>query len=180
VLTGRQLAAKGAFLDWLALEPRARLDPTLVRPEVVDFFERLRAEHRDELLREVERRRPRTAVLNLLPPAGQYQNGQRTKFAVLLAAEVGLLALNLTTGIILYQSHGADGTFAQDFPYDALTALNWTSFAALAGVLLYGVIDGFVVYQRIRRELAVDAESLRAAGGRAPIALAPGGLTLRF
>src|SRR5205085_1647978 len=101
VLTGRQLAAKGAFLDWLALEPRARLDPTLVRPEVVDFFERLRAEHRDELVREVERRRPRTAVLNLLPPAGQYQNGQRAKFAALLAAEIGLLALNLATGITL-------------------------------------------------------------------------------
>src|SRR5262245_58567588 len=45
-LTGRAPAARGAFLTWLRLEPRARLDPALVRPEVVAFFEKVRVENR--------------------------------------------------------------------------------------------------------------------------------------
>jgi hypothetical protein len=179
VLTGRQLAAKGAFLDWLKLEPRARLDPSLVRPEVVDFFEHLRAEHREELVREVERRRPRTAILNLLPPAGQFQNGQRTKFALVLGAEVGLLAVNLGTGLTLYAEHRPDGTFPDPDRAMVLRSINWASFAVLLGVVLYGVVDGFVVYHRIVRELERDEASLRAAAGP-HLTPTPGGLALAF
>jgi hypothetical protein len=167
VLTGRALAAEAAFLEWLGLEPRARLDPTLVRPDVVAFFEQVRARHRDELLREVERRRPRTAALNLIPPAGQFQNGQRTKFAVLLAAELSLSATSLASFVALYTAHRPDGTYP-DCPtpsmcdrINALYAVNWISTGLLVAVVLYAVIDGFVVWRRIRNDFERDAASLR-------------------
>ena len=165
VLTGRSLAAEAAFLHWLSLDARARLDPGLVRPDVVAFFEQVRARHRDALLREVEKRRPRTAALNLLPPAGQFQNGQRTKFALLLTAEVALLATNIATGAALYGTQGDDLTFPDPGRAEVLRGINWVSFAALLGVVLYGVVDGFVVFSRLRQQAAEDADSLRADRG---------------
>jgi hypothetical protein len=162
VLTGRGLAAESAFVEWLGLEPRARLDARLVRPDVVAFFEQVKARHRDELLREVERRRPRTAALNLLPPAGQFQNGQRAKFGVLLGLEVALLATNVATGVALYSTVDAHGVFPDADRATQLKVVNWVSFGALIATVLYGVIDGFVVFNRIRDAINRDADGLRA------------------
>ena len=59
--------------------------------------------------------------------------------------------------------------------------VNWSSFAALIAVVLYGIVDGFVVYYRIVRELERDAESLRAAAPPSPrLEPAAGGIALRF
>jgi hypothetical protein len=163
VLTGRSLAAEAAFTEWLGLDPRARLDPSLVRPEAVAFFEQVRARHRGERERELERRRPRSALLNLLPPAGQLQNGQRVKFAVLLAGELALSAVSLATFVALRSSQRPDGTFPD---YDRALLLrdaNWISTGLLAATVLYGVIDGFVVLRRIRAEIDRGAPGLRAA-----------------
>ena len=162
VLTGRRLPAEAAFLEWLKLEPRAQLDTMLVRPEVVDFWNQVRNRHRDELLREVERRRPRTAVLNLLPPAGQFQNNQRRKFALLLASELALGAISVGTYAALKHDQQRDKTFPDDGLAQRLLVVNWTASFALIAVLVYGAIDGFYHYGRINRELSHDADSLRA------------------
>ena len=180
VLTGRKVAAEGAFLLWLRLEPSARLDPSLVRPEVVDFFDDVRRRHVADLLLEVERHRPRSFALNLLPPAGQYQNGERAKFYVVLGLEVALLAVNLATGITLYTDrNGMDGTFADSERASNLRTLNWVSFGALMAVVVYGVIDGFAVYGRINRKLLRDENNLMRAASPSwrP---SPSGLALEF
>jgi hypothetical protein len=163
VLTNRPLAAEAAFLRWLELDAGARLDAALVRPEVITFFESVKVHHREELLREVERRRPRSAVLSFLPPAGQYQNGHRLKFALLLAAEAALLATDLGTGIPLYLQQHRDGTFDNPASARALRIANWASFGTLLGVIVYGIIDGLVYFVRIRREIQRDENSLRAS-----------------
>src|SRR5262249_10644248 len=49
-LTGRRTAAEGAFLLLLREDPATRLDPALVRPEAVAFFEEVRGRHRAQLL----------------------------------------------------------------------------------------------------------------------------------
>lgn len=161
-LTGRHLAAESAFQRWLRLDGRARLDPQLVRPEAVAFFEEVRRRTRDEGIREVERRRPRSAWLNLLPPAGQFQNGEKGKFGALLACEVALLGLHVATGAALYGTVRTDGTFPDPERAEGLRAVNWLSFVALGGAILYGVIDGFVVFKRQRDQLRREADSLRA------------------
>ncbi len=166
VMTGRPLAAEQAFVGWLALEPRAHLAPALVRPDVVAFFQQVRAHHRAELLHEVERRRPRSAALNLLPPAGQFQNGQRAKFAVLLGLEVALLATNVATGAALYSTADSHGTFPDPDRAVQLKVVNWASFGSLLAVLVYGVVDAFVVGNRIRDEIDRDLEGLQAGEGR--------------
>lgn len=162
VLTARPQAAEDAFLRWLRLEPRAWLDSTLVRPEVVEFFNGVRVRHRQELLREVERRRPRTAVLNLTPPAGQFQNKQHAKFGVLLGTEVLLGALSLTSYLVLKSEQRDDKTFPDNDLAQRLVAVNWISTVALIAVVVYGIVDGFLYYQRINRELEIDAAVLRA------------------
>ena len=178
VLTGRRWAAESAFLHWLRLDPGAHLDPALVRPEAVEFFQEVRARHRQELLGEIERRRPRTAVLNLIPPAGQFQNGQRVKFALLLGAEAGLLAINLATGLTLRSQQHQDGTFPDPAAAERLRVVNIVSFATLGAVLIYGVVDGFYYYRRIHRKLEHDRRSLRIG----TLEWAPGGTgwALRF
>jgi hypothetical protein len=165
LLTGRPLPAEAAFAAWLDLDPRARLDPQLVRPDVVAFFDQVRERHRKKRLAELERRRPRSGILNLLPPAGQFQNGQRRKFGALLAAELALLAVNVATGAALYATVRPDKTFPDPGRAEALQITNWASFGALMGVLIYGVIDGFVVAGRIRRALDQDEASWRADAG---------------
>ncbi len=161
-LTGRAPAAEDAFVRWLELAPRARLDPQLVRPDVVTFFNAVREHHRAQLLAEVERRRPRSAALNLLPPAGQFQNGQRAKFGVLLAVELGLLAINVATGVALYATADPHDVFPDPGRALQLKVVNWVSFFALGATLVYGIVDGFVIYRRIRENLRRDADSLRA------------------
>ncbi len=168
VLTGRTLAAEAAFLHWLEQEPRARLDPTLVRPDVVRFFEQVRAAHRAELLREVEKRRPRSAALNLLPPAGQFQNGERRKFGALLATELALAATSLGTFAALTAAQRPDGTFPDTGRAEVLRGVNWGSTFGLVAVLVYGIADGFVVWRRLRDDLRRDEDGLRAAGPPAP------------
>jgi hypothetical protein len=132
---------------------------------VVAFFERVRDRHRKKRLAELEHRRPRSAVLNLLPPAGQFQNGQRRKFGVLLAAELALLVVNVASGGSLYATVRPDKTFPNPDRAEALQITNWVSFGALMAVLVYGVVDGFVVGGRIRRALDRDEASWLAATG---------------
>jgi hypothetical protein len=178
VLTGRRVAAEGAFVLLLRAEPRTELDPTLVRPEAVSFFEEVRARWRAELVAAYRRNRgKRYTILNFLPPAGQFQNHQRAKGYAVGAAEVALLATNITTGVLLNQWE----TSTHEFPghkdaAHAMIPINIASFAALLSVVVYGIVDGLVVGHRLSVEERRDERRLMMSRVR----FEPGSLALTF
>ncbi|MCA9678505.1 MAG: hypothetical protein KC464_25995, partial [Myxococcales bacterium] len=153
-------AAEAAFLDYLALDLDGRLDPALVPPEAVTFFEDVRSRHAAELAARRPRQR-RYWILNLVPVAGQIQNGERGKALALGGVELGLAATNLTTFLVLRSWCSREGFTCEsshgDVPDTArkLRTVNYLSGAALVGVYLYGVWDGVRGYRRHRRERAL-------------------------
>src|SRR6185436_13728464 len=66
------------LVAWLSIDLDARLDPSVTPPEAMNFFESVRARHAAEL-RGLRPKPHRVGALNLLPPWGQFQNGDRTK-----------------------------------------------------------------------------------------------------
>jgi hypothetical protein len=96
-------------------------------------------------------------VLNFLPPLGQIQNGDRGKAWVLGGLELALLATNVSTYAMLKSSCRDDLTCDRD-PSSArrMRTINLVSGGLLAGVWLYGVIDGYVGHGRaLSRERAL-------------------------
>jgi hypothetical protein len=180
VLVGRPTAAEGAFLLLLEADPSARLDARLVRPEAVAVFDTVRVRARDSLLAAYRKGRGRRyAVLNLLPPAGQLQNRDYKKGYALLGVELALLGLNITSGSLLYNWHGSAQSFADhESAVRALRPVNWVSFGALIGVVVYGIIDGFVVGHRRSVDEHATEQKLRAHND--VLSLDPGSLALRF
>ncbi|MDB4966635.1 MAG: hypothetical protein JWN44_2324 [Myxococcales bacterium] len=166
-LTDRKTAAEGAFLLLLREEPSTRLDPTLVRPEAVAFFDQVRARHRDELLAAYRKTRPRYYwALDLIPLAGQLQNRQWRKAVIFGSVELVLLAANITTGAVLDARKGDHRDFMPEGPtgpdyrgmVPAMRGVNIASFVALLVVTGAGIIDAFVVgKRRVERERQVEA-----------------------
>jgi hypothetical protein len=142
-LTDRPLGAENAFTELLRKNPNARLDPTTTRPELVAFFESVRRQH---LSRELSQRR---LFWNFLPPAGQFQNGDRITGWMLLGIEVASFATLVTTRIITYSwrdSHNtAPGNESAD---DKLRITNIVSAVVLGATIVYGVADGLLGYYR--------------------------------
>lgn len=149
-LTGAAVGAERAFRDLLRLDPRARLDPAFVRPEVLAFFDKVRRRRAGELDALVRRRAPRgSALANLLPPWGQFQNGQRGKAYTLLGGEVALAATSIVSAALLYSWRSETGEFrGREDAYQPLAVINAVSFGALAALVAYGVIDGLYYYYR--------------------------------
>jgi hypothetical protein len=149
-LTGARAAAERAFRDLLRLDSAARLHPSFVRPEVVAFFERVRTAHAAEQTRLVRRHAPRgSALVNLLPPWGQFRNGHRTKAKVLLVGELSLATVSAVTAGLLYAWRSSTGEFGDKEPaYRPLQLTNAISFGALAVLVVYGVVDGLYHYYR--------------------------------
>jgi hypothetical protein len=159
-LTNRRTAAEGAFLLLLREEPSTRLNPALVRPEAVAFFDEVRARHRDELLSAYRQTRPRYYwVLDLVPVAGQFQNRQWKKGVIFGAVELGLLAATIVTGGLLNSWQGDTHTFDHhERAYEPLKYTNNICFGVLLGVTAAGLVDAFVVgSQRQKRERQVEA-----------------------
>lgn len=156
---GNTIIAEEEFLAYLRLELDGRLDPALVPPEAIAFFEDVRARHAAEL-NKLRPRQRRYRLLNLVPPGGQIQNKQYTKAWVIGGAELALAATHLTTYFVLRSwCHRDDNTCSSggtDIPDRArkVRTVNYLSGAALIGVYLYGVIDGFRGASRARRERA--------------------------
>lgn len=167
--------AEAALLEFLRLEPEAHLDPALVAPEAIVFFEDVRARHAGELATYKPRpRRRRYAALNLLPPLGQFQNGEPTKGWILAAAGGALLVTNVTTYVLLRRNCD-DDTLVCSGGADkarALRSVNLVSGALFWGVAAYGVVDGFLVHRRL-----VERERL-GPGARAFLVPATGGAAL--
>jgi hypothetical protein len=128
-----------------------------VPPEAIAFFEDVRSRHAAEL-RKLRPRQRRFAILNLLPPGGQIQNRDVTKAWVIGAAEVVLAAADLTTYLVLRSWCSKNDFTCQrggnEIPDTArkLRLANYLTGAALIGVYVYGVIDGYRGFRKHRRE----------------------------
>jgi hypothetical protein len=143
-LTNRPQGAETAFTELLRLEPRARLDPTTTRPELVAFFESLR---RQNLVRQ---RSARRLVWNFIPPVGQFQNGDNAKGVIVLGVGVASLAALASSYFVLKSWERNPGhTYpGHENSASTLKTANWVSAGVLAVAYIYGVFDGLVGYSK--------------------------------
>jgi hypothetical protein len=154
--------AEAHFLEYMKLDPEGQLDPALYPPEVIQFFSDVRARHATEL-RAARPKPKRYAVLNFLPPFGQFQNGDRTKGIVVGSLLGVFLATNLTTYFVLRSwcteqsgmggsSVSCDDTTDRNSSAATLRKLNITAGVGAIVTYLYGVYDGVRGYRRSRQE----------------------------
>lgn len=155
---GRTGAAEQHFVAYLKIELDGRLDPALYPPEVVTFFEDVKQRH-DAELRALRPKPRRYWLLNLVPPGGQIQNGDRGK-AIVIGSALGVFAIgNLTTYFMLRswctKVAGESGSSATcDDPKDrassasTLRTINFVSGIGLIVTYVYGVYDGVSGYRR--------------------------------
>jgi hypothetical protein len=163
------------FLAYLKLDLDAQLDPTLYPPEVVNRFNDVRVRHAPELKR-LRPRGKRYAILSVLPPAAQFQNGERTK-GIVIGSLLGAFAItNVTTYFVLRSwctqvSHEGNTSVTCDEEKDradsatTLRALNITAGVGLILTYAYGVWDGVRGYRRESRERALAPYAMPTANG---------------
>jgi hypothetical protein len=165
-LTGRPTGAEAAFLELLRARPKARLDPTTTRPEVVAFFEDVRRHHGADIREAARARTRRSAVWNFLPPVGQWKNGDYGRGALFLTLEVASAATLVTTKIVLENWRLPANQSKHPDTAHTLKTLNYLSAGVLAATYAAGVIDAF-----LRSDRDPDDE-------RVSVLLFPGGVGL--
>jgi hypothetical protein len=143
-LTGRTEGAETAFFDLLRIRPGIKLDPTSTRPDVVAFFEGVRARHADEI-RQAARTPPgKRFIWNFLPPIGQFQNGTPGRAWTIAALEVLSAGAAIGTYAQLRAWEDPTGHTFGNHTNDARTirTLNWVSASIFATAFIVGVVDG--------------------------------------
>ena len=168
-LTGRRAGAESAFYELLRLRPATTLDPRTTRPDVVAFFEDVRRRHALEL-RDAH---PKSPLLNLLPPFGQFQNGNRGRGYSLAALEGITLAVAVTTDLLLRNWQHPDHTFDDNERARSAKVVNNVALAAFVGTYLFGILDGFIHYGDPIEDPTEPPPPTR-------FSLAPNGLALTF
>ena len=160
-LTNRPLGAETAFTELLRKDPRARLDPTSTRPELVAFFESLRHQQM------ARQRSTRKMYWNFIPPVGQFQNDDNAKAWAILGVGVVSLA-TATTSLVLLRTWKHDGDTFPDHENTAPTVrtVNWISCGVLAATYIYGVFDGMIGYGKpVEESKPVVSLFLMPSGG---------------
>ncbi len=162
--------AEAHFLAYLRIELDGRLDPALYPPDVVAFFGDVASRNAAEL--HARRAQPphRTWLYTLVPPLGQFQNGERIKGYVLGGLLGALLLTNLTTYAYLRSwcdhtdgvlgggltcrdgPEGRDGTRAAK----RLRPVNIASGVAFWVIYAYAVYDGLRGYRRVSLEQSLQ------------------------
>jgi hypothetical protein len=167
----KRAEAEQALFEFLKLDPDATLDAAIVPPEAISFLEEVRTRYRTDL----DKYRPKAKRklywwLNLVPVAGQIQNGDTTKAWIFGSAEGVLLATNITTFALLRSwcddkdvCESSDGTNRSDAAR-AARAINAVSGVALIGVVGYGIVDGFLGQRRISRERERSSRETMSVG----------------
>jgi hypothetical protein len=169
-----EAAAEHHFLAYLRIELDGQLDPALYPPEVVNFFNNVRALHSAEL-KALRPKGKRYAILAVLPPFAQFQNGDKVKGAIIGGLLGTLLATNLTTFFVLRSwctrvSRDGHSSVTCDDPTDragtatTLRGLNITAGIGLILVGAYGVYDGIRGYRQDSRERALVPYASSANG----------------
>ena len=157
------------FVAYLRLEADGRLDPAVVPPEAIVYFESIRARHGAEL-RALRPHAKTWSALNWLPPLGQLQNGERPKAWIFGGALVGFAAVNITSYFVLRSwcssttltcaSSSADHTSSAK----SLRTLNVASGLGLLATYIIGVVDGYSGYRDRTRAPMVQWESAPGGG----------------
>jgi hypothetical protein len=150
--------AEQHFLAYVRIELDGRLDPALYPPEVVNFFNDVRTRHDGE----IRKRRPKPRrywLLNLVPPGGQIQNGDKTK-AYVIGGLLGAFAIANVSSYLVLRSWctSVTGTGGSSVTCDdgkdrssSATTLRVINIASGVGLILtygYGVYDGVKGYRR--------------------------------
>lgn len=139
-LTNRPLGAETAFTELLRKDPKARLDPTSTRPELVAFFESLR--HKQI----AHQRSTRKLYWNFIPPVGQFQNDDHVKGWIVLGVGVAAAA-TCATSFTLYESWKLPHNESKHPDIaQTLKTVNVISGGVLIAIYVYGVFDGLIGY----------------------------------
>ena len=166
--------AEHHLLAYLRLDLDAHLDPALYPPDVVNFFNDVRSRHAIEL--KALRPKKRYAVLAVLPPFAQFQNGDRVK-GIVIGSLLGAFAIaNVTSYLVLRSwcthverdgngSSTCDGSSDHAAAATRLRGLNITSCVGLIITYAYGVYDGVRGYRRDTRERALAPYATSTNGG---------------
>ncbi len=163
---GERPTAETHFLTYLRIDLDGVLDPTLYPPEAINYFNDVKAKHNAEL-RARRKVSKRYWVLNLIPPAGQFQNGERMKgllvggilvaFAVGYGTSLGLLGSWCTR---VEGEQGSSLTCDQDKDRGniagQLQTINLVSGVGFLLTYAYGVYDGVQGYRRKTREQRIQ------------------------
>lgn len=157
---GDRNAAEFHFLAYLHIDLEGHLDPALYPPEVVSFFDGVRASHAAEL-RSHTRGKLRWYIAPI-PVASQLQNGETTK-GIVIGSLFGAFAITNVTSYLVLRSWCHDVGSTCDASgtnhYRAAQRLQTVNIASGIGaiaVLAYGVYDGVVGYRRRTRALALE------------------------
>jgi hypothetical protein len=153
-LTGRPEGAETAFFDLLRLKPGAKLDATNTRPDVVAFFESVRARHADEIRRAGRNVPGKSFAVAFLPPAAQFQNGNRGRGWTIAALELVSLGIAIGTYAQLKSwVKESDQTFpGHTDDAKTLKIVNNVSIGVLVSTIAVGIIDGVANYDHDRDE----------------------------
>lgn len=169
----RRQDAERAFLHYLKLDVEAGLDPALVPPEAIVFFEEVRSKHAAELRQ--YRPKPeakRYWALNFIPVVGQLQNRHDLKGWLIAGTGAALLATNVTTYVLLDRwcdtptEECESGGQPRNGAARTLKTINLVTGLALAGLVVYSVADGFLHYKPIDSE---SPQSRSTQVGLAPV-----------
>jgi len=153
-LTDRQQGAETAFFDLLRLYPRARLDSTTTRPDVIAFFEDVRRRHAAEINDAASQRPGKNLALAFLPPAGQFQSGHAARGITIAALE----GLSLATAIGTYARLRSWDTYpGHTFGPHAdaartVKAINNGAVVVFAATIVVGIVDGLASYLAVEPE----------------------------
>lgn len=181
---GRRLDAENHFVAYLRIDLDAQLDPALYPPEVITFFADIKTKYNAEL----RARRPKQTrrwYLTLLPPLGQWENGQKTKAVVIGGVLGAFLVANIGSAILLRSwctrvSDVGGSSLTCDKGGDhygsapTLRAVNVIGGVGAILTYVYGVYDGVKNYRRRTREQSMQpfvstadhGESLFGVAGR--------------
>ena len=154
-----QPEAEQHFVAYLHRDLDGHLDPALYPPEVVSFFDEVRARHAIEL--HALRPRPkRSFVLEFVPVFAQRQNGENVKGWVLGGLVAAFAVTNVTSYFVIRSWCHDTGSTCDNSGvnhFRAAQQLETVNIVAGMGLILtyvYGVYDGVTTYRRQSREQA--------------------------
>ena len=163
-------AADAHFLAYLRIDLEGHLDPALYPPEVVQFFDEVRARHAAEL----RARRPRAKrywIVAPIPVASQIQNGETTK-GIVIGSLFGAAAITNITSYLVLRSWCRDpGSTCDRSGSDhfraaqRLQTANVISGIAMIAIAAYGVYDGVSRYRRRSRALSLEPYASPSSDG---------------
>jgi len=164
---GRRVEAETHFVAYLRIDLDGQLDPALYPPEVVTFFADVKAKYNAEL----RARRPKQTrrwYLTLLPPLGQWENGEKTKAVVIGGVFGAFLVANITSALVLRSwctrvSDDGGSSLTCDNGgndhYGSAPTLRVVNVVGGVGAILtyaFGVYDGVKNYRRRTREQSMQ------------------------